>query len=152
MTSRWTKMEWVSISWSPKRSRELSLTQETQRCSLWWRVKFLYPNLGVSAHPSTHDCDVKWPKPKERWWTSKLLIYGSRAVAVVVVVIVVVEVVIVKVVVVIMMMMTMLWSGPDQVNHRGGFRRGSRGPHRPPGGVKGLFFCFVSFREGTCIG
>ena len=34
----------------------------------------------------------------------------------------------------------------------GGFRRGSRGPHRPPGGVKGLFFCFVSFREGTCIG
>ena len=34
----------------------------------------------------------------------------------------------------------------------GGFRRGFRGPHRPPGGVKGLFFCFVSFREGTCIG
>ena len=49
------------------------------------------------------------------------------------------------------------YPGPDQVNHRGGgggggFRRGSRGPHRPPGGVKGLFFCFVSFREGTCIG
>ena len=48
---------------------------------------------------------------------------------------------------------TDLNTGPDQVSRRGGgFRRGSRGPHRPPGGVKGLFFCFVSFREGTCIG